>query len=278
MKPSRRASLALSLAIALSACGNTKEPSPTSSTGSLAVSTEQAAHKMKRGHGPLRMLERALATLELTADQRATINELITAAQTRHAPMLAARRDLLQAVAAQVEDGRINRVALQPKIDALKAAFKTAMPADRAAVEQLHGILDAKQRAALVDSLQAHKKNWLGRHHEGGRHLGRIFSELNLTDEQQQQVRESMQALRPAHKSGQHRAMKAGHAQLLEAFKGDTFTMPELPPAPDGVDRGGPMADRVTKMAETLLPVLTPAQRTTLAATIRARAERLAAK
>ena len=65
------------------------------------------------GGGPGRLLFRALKDLTLTDAQRAQVQQLQTAARARF-------KDLAETLAAQVEDGRINRVALQSKLAALK--------------------------------------------------------------------------------------------------------------------------------------------------------------
>ena len=58
----------------------------------------------------------------LTPEQRGDIEKLAVDADARHEGARAAKKELLLAMAAQVQAGTIDRAALQPKIDALVAA------------------------------------------------------------------------------------------------------------------------------------------------------------
>jgi Spy/CpxP family protein refolding chaperone len=271
---------AIVAALSLSACGNPNDGTTATASTSATVTAPTASPTQRPRRGPIGLIQRALDSLDLTAEQRAQVSQLAAAAQARHASMRKLRHELMQAVAAQIEDGRINRVALQPKLDALATAWKTAAPADRAAIEQLHAILTPAQRGALVDTMTAgvHER---GRHHARGGHgkLRGLFADLGLTAEQQQKIREATHARRG--ERGRHDGfgpmgrmgrMKAHGSKLGEAFRGDTFKMDDVAPrhAKEQMTgrHGGPMID----MAETVLPLLTPAQRVGLATKLRTRA------
>jgi Spy/CpxP family protein refolding chaperone len=279
MRTSTRIS-ALIATLALSACGNPTNEA--GSTGSLTTPSSPASGAVERPRrGPFGFIQRALASLDLSAEQRARVSQLAAAAQTRHASMRQLRQELAQAVAAQVEDGRIDRVALQPKIDALTAAWKTAAPADRAAIGQLHAILTPAQRNALADTLTAGGRE-RGRHHGRGGHgkLRELFADLGLTAEQQQKIRDVVHAQRGERGKHEHGIgpvgpmgrMKAHGARLAEAFRSDTFTMDDTAPRGPMQKMMGRHGDRMIGMAEVVLPLLTPAQRVALAQKIRTRA------
>jgi Spy/CpxP family protein refolding chaperone len=171
------------------------------------------------------------------------------------------------AIAAQVEQGKIDRAALQPKIDAAVSAFAQSSPADHAALEQLHAILDPEQRAELVDALQARM------HDHGGRreHMQEMARLLNLTDDQKSQIRDAFKehfaAMRKAHEgSGEH----AHGKQMLDAFKSDHFVVSELAPgSADPRAHASEMGEHMLGVVETVLPILTPEQRTIAAQKLR---------
>jgi Spy/CpxP family protein refolding chaperone len=239
------------------------------------------------------MLNVALTKVTLRDDQRSQIEKLVADTQARSAPVEAARHDLRVAIAAQVEAGTIDRTALQPKIDAIVAASTAASSAHKAAMEQLHAILDANQRAEFVDSLkaemQAHHDADHAEHaerHSRGERMAEWAKDLSLTDAQQSQIKDAMHArfaaMRAEH-GGDHKAEHEhewkgergshGPGAMLESFKSDTFTMPELMGHGDPSAFVAKMVDHKLGFIETVLPILTPQQRTIAAQKIRSMAD-----
>ncbi len=241
-------------------------------------------------HGPLKVLGEALSDVPLTSDQRTHIEQLAADADARHADARAARKDLTLALAAQVQAGRIDRAALGPKLDALSAALAKAQPGDRAAFEQLHGILGSDQRVAFVDALEAHVGEHIGA--MADKHpLKQWADDLKLTADQKTQIRT---ALKGHFEGGRgHEGRDGGHeghgdhargewgqrhergAKILAAFKQDRFVIDEVLPAKDISKQVAHMSDRFLGIAETVLPLLTPDQRNLAAQKLRERAETL---
>jgi Spy/CpxP family protein refolding chaperone len=226
------------------------------------------------------MIGTALGEVSLSAKQRADIEKLAADAEARHASGEKARQDLAEALAVQVEQGTVDRAALQPKIDAVAAAWQAVRPADRAALEQLHAILDAGQRAAFVDALRAQFAAHKGKGGHEGMHAW--AKDLNLTDAQKTQIRAAFMAQRQAHQGhdeehhGDRR--EAGHhgpKAILEAFKSDTFSMDAVAPKVDVTAATNKMTGRMLGLVETVLPILTAEQRTVAAQKIRAHADTL---
>ena len=205
--------------------------------------------------------------------------------------MLGARKELMLAFADQVEKGSVDKAALQPKIDKVRADFEKARGEDRAALVKLHGILDAEQRGAFVDALEKQMKAKHGEHH--GRGMGgfgklkQLADDLKLTDEQRSQIRETM---REAHKEGKeawkgharaehgpsHGEWKGHHGgkRPLEAFREDTLDLDKVAPPRDAEAMARFGADRMHAVAEKILPILTPEQRKIAADKLRGMAER----
>jgi hypothetical protein len=266
-------SLALGVSPVALGCGGSVAAEQPSATAQSAVTKAPVA---ANAHGPIKMLGTALGEVPLRPEQRTEIEQLATDAETRHGNVVAARKDLMEALAAQVEAGTIDRTALQPKIDAAAKAWEAVRPADRAALERLHAILDASQRTAFVDALQAQLKAARGEHAGAkGAHLAEWATDLKLTDAQQEQIRGLLQAQFAAHKGEHAAAWKEGRAkgkQLFEAFKQDRFVMDEAMPAANLAERASTMSDKFIGVAQTVLPVLTPEQRTLAAQKLRTHA------
>src|SRR5262249_55610613 len=129
----------------------------------------------------------------LRPDQRKEIEGLATAFEQRHAAGLAARKDFADVLAASIERGSIDRTAITPKIQAIGDAMAQAQPADRAAIERLHAILDHDQRVELVDAAKAQfhdrKQDHFGRHH-----MEEWARDLKLTSDQRDRIRDALKA------------------------------------------------------------------------------------
>jgi hypothetical protein len=269
------ASLFLAAAPFAVGCGSASDVQPaTSQTASAATKGPIATN----AHGPARFVAEALSEVPLRPDQRSQIEQLAADADARHASVEAAHKDLMLAVAAQVEAGQIDKTALQPKIDAAVAAFEGVRPADRAALEKLHAILDAQQRTEFVEALQA-KMADAHEHHEGRQKMQEWATYLQLTDDQKSQIHDMMRqrfaAMRAEHGEHAHGdPMEHGeHGRMLEAFKGDQFDMDQVAPPVDAHLAATKMSDHMIGFLQSVLPVLTPQQRSLAAQKIRAQAD-----
>jgi Spy/CpxP family protein refolding chaperone len=276
--PMRPLSLALPFALALAVpalgCSGSVSSEPVPVTAETATTRAPVAQST---HGPLKVIADSLGDVPLTASQRAAVERLATDTEARHADSRAARKDLILAVAAQVQAGQIDRGALQPKVDALVAALAKAQPADRAAFEQLHALLTPDQRTAFVDALEARIGERISQVHD--KHpLKQWAVDLGLSEEQKAQIKDAMkqrwQATAAAHQDAPPWAeAKQQGAKLMAAFKQERFVMDEVAPPKDLGAKAQKMCDRFLGMAEVALPVLTPQQRAIAAQKLRDRAE-----
>jgi hypothetical protein len=287
----RFASVALVLATAAcSGAQTTSEPTATAAQGTSVAPLNVTVH------GRAKAIAEALGQVPLRADQRATIEQMAKDAETRHQPDRAAREALLTAIADQVQAGTIDRTALQPKIDALTAAHEAARPADRAAFEKLHDLLTSDQRVAFVTAMQNQFGSHEGRGREGMRgRMQKWATDIGLSQDQQDQIRQKLQAQWHAHMAGAvvgtdeqktealHDGQMAFHAhqahehmtKMLEAFKGDTFSMDAVAPIAQDRPMAKEFAGHMLNMVEAALPVLTADQRALVATKLRARAANL---
>jgi Spy/CpxP family protein refolding chaperone len=265
--------LALALAVPSLGCGGTVAAEP-----AVANASTTRAPVAQGAHGHLKVMGDALGDVPLTAMQRTAIEQLATDAEARHAASRAAHKDLVLALAAQVEIGRIDRTALQPKLDVVVAAMQGAQPADRAALEQLHAILNADQRTAFVDALEARIAERTGQAHD--KHpLATWAADLGLTEDQKTQIKDAMkQRFQAMHAGADHDKApwaEAHHqgAKVMAAFKQDRFVMAEVAPQQDLSQKAHAMSEHMLGVAEVALPILTPQQRTIAAQKLREHAD-----
>jgi Spy/CpxP family protein refolding chaperone len=284
--------LALLVPFAATACSG-------AGTNVATATAQEAATKAPltvQVDGPLRTVVDAFAEVPLRPAQRTEIESLITASVQRHKVSNPGKEVMLE-LASQIEKGSIDEAALKTKMDASKAAMDPIRAEDHKAIQRVHDLLDASQRTALVDSLEAKRGERFGHHgdkakedvagapnkehgfrHGGGMGFG-MMKELNLTADQQSKIQEAMKADMQSWKAagGEHKdhAARADHEKRenpLEAFKADTFDANKaLSFGHEGHEGMGP--ERMIHMAKVVTPILTPEQRATAAKLIRDHAD-----
>jgi Spy/CpxP family protein refolding chaperone len=274
MKTLTRLATASILALSLAAfgCGGTTADTSPQTAQSAATLAPVGAQT----HGAVKLVGDALGDVPLRPDQRTELEKLAADAETRHQSIAPARKDLMEAIAVQIEAGKIDRTALQPKVDAAADAFAKVRDDDRAALERMHAILDASQRAKFVDALKARfeakRGEMKGKHGE----MKQWAEDLKLTDAQRSQIKDAMRAQwKEGHEHGEGHPMtemKAHHEnaqKVLEAFKGERFVIDEVAPKKDARAMAAKMSGHFIGMAETVMPILTAEQRTIAAQKLR---------
>jgi len=288
------------LAVVLSAgslaaigCGGTVEQPQTQASAASKAPVGQNTH------GMVKLVGEALGEVSLRPDQRAELEKLAAAADARHASMGDAKKDLMLALADQVERGTVDRAALQPKIDRIVADLEKARPDDRAALVKVHALLDSDQRNAFVDALEAKLKSHHGHHgkgkHEGGprgegdaKHAGgphmmkQLAEDLKLTDEQKEKIKETLSASMRGHHKGDAQkgaSFREMHAHMgekkraLESFRTEKFDADALAPPPEKMrEMAARGSEHFVGLAEKIVPILTPEQRKIAADKVRAMA------
>jgi Spy/CpxP family protein refolding chaperone len=252
-------------ALALSACGSSPE-------GEAAAAAQAGVVQDPPEVAHMSFVREALSKVTLRPDQQPTIDQLGKDADARHQTIKTARVALRNAIADQVQAGKIDRAALKPQMDALLAAIEQSRPADRAAMVRLHDVLDRNQRNQFVDAVESQFRD---RMHAGGRpgmgHARQWAADLNLSDQQRDQIRSAVRLKF----EGQHDQLRQQWQQtreqgrqMLESFRQDQFT-----PDPNvqifGRDRIAGGVDKMLDFAEAAVPTLTPEQRVTAAQKLR---------
>jgi Spy/CpxP family protein refolding chaperone len=281
MKTALRSSFALPFVLALSVgslaavgCGGSVEQPQTQAT---AVSKAPLA---AQSHGVVKLFGEALGDVALRPEQRTEIEKLAATADARHAAMAAGKKELMLALADQIDKGAVDRAALQPKIDRIVADLEKARPDESAALARLHAILDPAQRGAFVDALETRFKGHgpgaqKGKEGEaasgnaggpmaGMRAMKQLADDLKLTDDQKSQIKDVIKGGKEheGHPFREMRERMGEGKKALEAFRTDTFDASAAAPPPEQVRaRAAAGTTRFVGLAEKVLPILTPEQR-----------------
>jgi len=253
-------------ALALTACGSASTEGEAAAAAQAGVTQDppEVAH--------MNFVREALAKVTLRPDQQPVVDQLGKDATARHEVIKTARVALRNAIADQVQAGKIDRAALKPQTDALLAAIDQSRPADRAAMVRLHDILDKNQRGQFVDALQAQFHDRMHGGRPGMGHARQWASDLNLTDAQRDQIRAAVKSKFEGQREQMKDQWKAtreqGH-QMLESFRQDQFTLDANSPELFGRDKIAGGVGKMIDFAEAAVPMLTPEQRAIAAQKIR---------
>jgi Spy/CpxP family protein refolding chaperone len=278
-------------AVAVSGCGGSAAPAPATSTTGVeqtGEANEEATHHRHHHHGGMAILIGMSLTdlTDLTADQKTAIEKIKSDLHAKMEPVHQANLAVETTLADGVAAGAVDRAKTDAAIAQLTTAAGGLHDATADAINQLHGVLNATQRAALVDKLSAHWQKWKDAHghdedgqgpkpNEGGP-LAHVQKLLGLSDDQVAKVKASFaDGVKAAGQTHDHKEVE-GHMQAFAtAFKADTFDAKSLATENDAnkhIASWG--ATRMARFFEALAPVLTPDQRATLSAKIRERANK----
>lgn len=195
------------------------------------------------------------------------------------APARDAEHDLMSTLADGIAAGTIDTA----KVDAALAKVATASAGVHAAsldaLTQLHDALSPVERAALVDKVKAHWEVWQkvnSEHpasHEKGTRLARLTKKLDLTPDQLDKITQALSADTPTTPQNDPKPVDAHIQAFATAFVADKFDPKSLATtanasAGHAARFGGA---RMAHFYEVVTPVLTPDQRTKLAAHLRER-------
>ena len=240
------------------------------SAGGPSIEDATSAAEGKHA-GARRMFERALEGLELRPSQWKALDELRMDADQRYAPVKSAKRGLMMALADQVEQGKIDRCELAPRVEWVASAKSKAHPGDRAALQRMHSILDKQQRGRFVGSLREQWRSYQ-QMMSAESVVERMDRELRLTEEQETKLRGIVSGLLEIADIA-HAPARERWTRILDAFEGDDFALDEVAPMEQDLE------EKYTRMlgghlwaAEVVVPVLDEKQRGMLAEKMREKA------
>jgi Spy/CpxP family protein refolding chaperone len=221
-----------------------------------STGSEQESESESEVHGPVGLIGGALAKLELEDEQRARLEKIGEQIGPKEHKLLAARHELMSELAEQVEEGKIDEHELDEKIDDLVKAREEASPGLRKALEDVHGVLDEKQRAALSDAIDTRMKELA----DGSREWFEEFAkDLRLSDDQKDRIHKVLDKVKPDLEKE-----RATVEEVFEAFKKKDFTVESVVPISEVGKRTRARAHRMVAIAKDIVPILTPEQRADL--------------
>jgi Spy/CpxP family protein refolding chaperone len=246
-----------------------------------ALNEELRDYHRHHHHGGVTMfISMAIDTLGLDPAKKAPIEKIQSDLQAKMVPARDAEHDLLSTIADGVAAGKIDTA----KVDAAVAKVGTASAGIHAAttdaMTQLHDALAPAERAALVDKVKAHAEVWRkvnvdekATSKEKGAHLAKLTELLSLTPDQVDKITTALSADMPVTPQNDPKATDAYVQAFATAFVADKFDAKSL--AAPATASAGHIARhggaRMARFFEAVTPVLTPDQRTKLAAHLRER-------
>jgi Spy/CpxP family protein refolding chaperone len=269
---------------AVVACGGSSANSPPAAAAVAPNPAEDdiaeglMEHHRNHHHGGVTLfIAMSLDTLGVSPEQQAAVEKIRKELHAQMEPARTAEQSVTVALADGLAAGTIDTTKVDTALAQVSAAAATAHEASAAALNELHAVLTPEQRGALVDKVEAHWAVWQKANAEEtasdrpeGGHLSSLAKDLALTDAQVQQIRASLAEGMKAVPRLDPQEIAAHLHAFGEAFRGDTFDAKSLTTA-SGAD-AHIVARGTAQMAhfiETVSPVLTPEQRSELAARLR---------
>jgi Spy/CpxP family protein refolding chaperone len=272
--------IGFALAVGSSACAHT-------GSGEARATPEQAASELREHHrhhhqaGVTQFIAMSLDTLGTDDAKRPQIDQIQNDLYVCMAPAREIEKSLLTSLASGVAAGQIDETQTDATIARLGPAAAAVHDCSASALNQLHAILSPTERAVLVEKVRAHYEVWRQVNHEaeaggvekGGR-LADLAEELNLTPEQVAQISTALHLKFAGPRSSVFEPKQAeAHLQAFEtAFASETFDA-KMIKANANAHIATHGSKRMVLFYETVTPLLTPEQRTTLAEHLRQHAD-----
>lgn len=244
-------------------------------------SVNEALRDYHRHHhgGLTTFISMAVDTLGLDEAKRASVEKIQSDLRAKTAPARDAENDLLAAIADGVAAGKLDTPKINAAVEKHAAASTGIHEATADALTRLHDALTPAERAALVDKVKAHWEVWhkvnvdekAGNKDDKGGHLATLTTLLALTPDQVDKISAALATDVPVTPKTDPKA-EDGHVQsFAAAFLADKFDAKSL--ASSATASAGHVArhggGRLVRFYAAVTPVLTPQQRTTLAAELR---------
>jgi Spy/CpxP family protein refolding chaperone len=219
--------------------------------------------------GVISMISDAIASLQLTKDQSTQVSALVHDLEQHHAAVEEARKHLSLDIAASVEVGVVDDRGLAKDGAELGKARVEVAPTDAKALEELHQILTPDQRKQFAASLNAAAEKL--RNDDAQRRYSNWRSDLEINTDQNEKIEPRLDA--DGSLAASARAEQEAWRRRLRAtandFAGDTYKASAYGD-PDVVATTVERVRRLAVFLSVVVPVLTPEQRKTAAANLRA--------
>jgi Spy/CpxP family protein refolding chaperone len=253
-------------------------PDPDGESADGPVASELREHHRHHHRGGLtQFIAMSLDTLGTDEARRPQVERLQDELSTCLAPTRGLERTLLLALADDVAAGtRAPGARLDEAIGRLQAAGAAMPDCSAPVLDRLHALLTPGERAALVEKVEAHLDVWREVNDEGeargpdqATRMTELTRELGLGPAQVEQLSAALDTARTGSANRfDARSSRADLEGFAAAFVAESFDARAAV-----TDRTGRLmthgARRMTVFYETVAPLLTPAQRATLAGHLR---------
>jgi len=277
---------------------STVAPTPLPSASSVAVSpaaptappqivgaddsvNEELRNYHRHHHGGVTMfISMAIDTLGLDEAKKAAVAKIQSDLRAKMAPTHDAEHDLLSVIADGIASGKIDTSKVDAAVEKVAVASSGIHATTSDALTQLHDTLAPAERAALVDKVRAHWEVWRkvnvdekAGSKEKGTRLAKLSELLGLTADQVDKISAALAAGAPIGPKNDPKTVDTHIQAFATAFLSDKFDAKSL--SPSAAASAGHVARhggaRLARFYQAVTPVLTPQQRTVLAAHVRER-------
>lgn len=248
---------------------------PASVAGASAEEEDATAglleHHRHHHHGGVTLLiAMSLDTLGLSPEQKPAVEKIRSDLHARMEPARAAEQNLVSTLADGLAGGTMDPAKVDAAVAQLTSAAAMIHDASTDALNQLHAVLTAPQRAALVDKLEAHWSVWQKANTDENDRLTELTADLDLTPDQVEKIRASQAEAMKAVPRFDSQEVGAHIHAFGDAFRAPTFDAKALTTGGAAtahmVGWGGA---HMAHFIESASPVLTPEQRGKLAQMLR---------
>ncbi|HEY1697059.1 MAG TPA: hypothetical protein VGG39_33095 [Polyangiaceae bacterium] len=268
----------------------TTSAAPTASTmvagEAGAPGEDEAADELRDYHrhhhmgGVTMFITMSLDTIGVDASKKAQITKIQADLDGKMQPARDAEHALLGVLADGVAAGTIDTAKVDAAVAKLGTASAGLHAATTDAIGQLHDALSAQERQALVDKVRAHWEVWQkvntdekAGSKEKGTRLDHLAKRLDLTSDQVDKISKALATDTPPTAQNDPKPVDAHIQAFSAAFLADKWDPKPL--AATNTSSAGHAARwggaRMVRFFEAVTPVLTPDQRTKLAAHLRER-------
>ena len=234
-----------------------------------------------RRHGAFARLQ----ALDLRDEQRVTIDAIHDDLQAKLEPTHTEARELAELLAAGIERGKVDDVAVSKKRAAVEQRMVEAQNAFADAANAVHATLDVDQRTELVLTMRARRDGEptpkekanaeaTGEHHH--RRAGKVATELGISDEQMRSLREGARSIFETafpDRQAKRERFEADRKAAEDAFMSDTFDAHQYSFGKEALELLDVAAAGAGKLSDLAATVLTKGQRAAVAQKIRAAVE-----
>jgi Spy/CpxP family protein refolding chaperone len=265
---------------------------------------DEAKEAREHHHPMLAWLFSSLGEVEIRPDQKAEVATIEEDLEKASDPPPDLHRKLVNDLADGVAAGKIDKAKTDADVKELTKWADSSTPAVQDAMNRLHKTLDPAQRKKLVETMhakaEAHHEGMMehggmhGEHggmhgeHEGmgpggmehghgpGAHAAELADELGLTADQKAKLEKALEQERKTRGPAMKKKMEAGKQQMEaigNAFETETFDAKKAGVGTHHAEMIRDMTEARLSFVQTVLPILTPEQRTKFADHIRAHAD-----